>query len=52
MIHSALNKAFRDWGDIFGSATVAAALADRLVANSEVIILERSFRSKHVMADS
>jgi DNA replication protein DnaC len=46
------NKAFRDWGDIFGSATVAAALADRLVANSEVIILERSFRSKHVMADS
>jgi len=46
------NKAFRDWGDIFGSATLAAALADRLVANSEVIILQRSFRSKDVMADS
>lgn len=45
------NKPFKDWGDILGSATLAAALADRLVANCEVIILQRSFRSKETTAD-
>jgi hypothetical protein len=35
----------RDWGDIFGSITLAAALADRLAGNSEVILLDRSFRT-------
>jgi DNA replication protein DnaC len=39
------NMPFRDWGDIFGSITLAAALADRLAGNSEVILLDRSFRT-------
>lgn len=38
------NRAFRDWGEIFYNTTVASAVADRLAANSEVILLERSYR--------
>jgi len=34
------NMPFGDWGKIFDSATVAVAIADRLVENSEVIIME------------
>ena len=34
------NRPFADWGKIFDSTTVATAIADRLVHNSEVIILE------------
>jgi DNA replication protein DnaC len=34
------NLPFADWGKIFDSTTVATAIADRLVYNSEVIILE------------
>jgi DNA replication protein DnaC len=34
------NLPFADWGTIFDSTTVATAIADRLVYNSEVLILE------------
>jgi len=34
------NLPFADWGKIFDSTTVATAIADRLVYNSEVFILE------------
>ena len=41
------NLPFADWGKIFESTTVATAIADRLVYNSEVIILEgASYRKK------
>lgn len=41
------NLPFADWGKIFDSTTVATAIADRLVNNSEVIILEgASYRKK------
>lgn len=41
------NLAFADWGNVFDSTTVATAIADRLVYNSEVIILEGpSYRRK------
>jgi DNA replication protein DnaC len=33
------NLAFAEWGKVFDSTTIAAAIADRLVFNSEVIIL-------------
>jgi len=33
---------FADWGTIFDSTTVATAIADRLVYNSEILILEGS----------
>jgi DNA replication protein DnaC len=33
------NLPFADWGKVFDSTTVAAAIADRLVYNSEIIIL-------------
>ena len=36
------NLPFTDWGKIFDSTTVATAIADRLVYNSEVFILEGS----------
>lgn len=38
------NRTFKDWGEIFYNTTVASAVADRLTANSEVILLERSYR--------
>jgi len=34
------NLPFSDWGKIFDSTTVATAIADRLVYNSQVLILE------------
>jgi len=41
------NLPFADWGKIFDSTTVATAIADRLVHNSEVIIFEGpSYRTK------
>ena len=41
------NLPFVDWGKIFDSTTVATAIADRLVNNSEVIIMEGpSYRTK------
>jgi DNA replication protein DnaC len=36
------NLPFADWGKIFDSTTVATAIADRLVYNSQVFILEGS----------
>lgn len=36
------NLPFADWGSIFDSTTVATAIADRLVYNSEILILEGS----------
>jgi DNA replication protein DnaC len=36
------NLPFAEWGKIFDSTTVATAIADRLVYNSEVLILEGS----------
>ena len=41
------NLPFADWGKVFDSTTVATAIADRLVANSEVLIMEgSSYRKK------
>ena len=41
------NLPFADWGKVFDSTTVATAIADRLVHNSEVLILGgTSYRSK------
>jgi DNA replication protein DnaC len=41
------NLPFADWGKIFDSTTVASAIADRLVNNSEVIIFEGpSYRTR------
>ena len=34
------NKAFGRWGEIFGDATVAAAMIDRLVHHAEVVNLK------------
>ncbi len=34
------NLSFSDWGKIFDSTTVATAIADRLVDNSEILVLE------------
>lgn len=41
------NLPFAEWGNIFDSTTVATAIADRLVYNSEIIIMEgSSYRKK------
>ncbi|MCP4372279.1 MAG: ATP-binding protein [Deltaproteobacteria bacterium] len=41
------NLSFADWGKIFDSTTVATAIADRLVYNSELLIMEgNSYRKK------
>ena len=41
------NLPFAEWGNVFDSTTVATAIADRLVHNSEVLILEgSSYRRK------
>jgi DNA replication protein DnaC len=41
------NLPFAEWGKVFDSTTVATAIADRLVHNSEVLILEgASYRRK------
>jgi len=34
------NRPFAQWGEIFDNTTVATAIADRLVYNSEILILE------------
>lgn len=42
------NLIFAEWGNIFNNTTVATAIADRLVHNSEVIIMEGpSYRTKN-----
>jgi DNA replication protein DnaC len=46
------NLPFADWGNIFDSTTVATAIADRLVYNSQVLILEgSSYRKRAKKAD-
>ncbi|WP_245569309.1 ATP-binding protein [Desulfotignum balticum] len=41
------NLPFARWGDIFDGTTVATAIADRLVYNSEILIMEGdSYRKK------
>jgi DNA replication protein DnaC len=41
------NLSFAEWGNIFDSTTAAAAIADRLVSNAEVLILGgSSYRKK------
>ena len=45
------NLPFADWGKIFDSTTVATAIADRLVYNSEVLILEGSSYRKRPRKD-
>jgi len=41
------NLPFAQWGNIFDSTTVATAIADRLVYNSEILVMEgRSYRKK------
>jgi len=34
------NLSFAEWGKIFDSTSVATAIADRLVYNSEILIME------------
>ncbi len=42
------NLVFADWGNIFDNTTVATAIADRLVHNSEIILMEGpSYRAKN-----
>lgn len=42
------NLPFADWGMVFDSTTVATAIADRLVHNSEVLVFEgKSYRRKN-----
>ncbi len=38
-IHSALNSPFSEWGNILFNTTIATAIADRLVENSQVFLL-------------
>jgi DNA replication protein DnaC len=41
------NKPFGRWGEVFGDATVAAAMIDRLVHHAEVVNLKgESYRLK------
>ena len=41
------NLPFAKWTDIFDGTTVATAIADRLVYNSEILILEgKSYRKR------
>lgn len=41
------NLPFADWGKVFDSTTVASAIADRLVYNSEILIMEgNSYRKR------
>ena len=39
IIVTALNTAFSDWGNILYNTTIATAIADRLVENSEIFLL-------------
>ena len=42
------NLPFAQWGNIFDSTTVATAIADRLVYNSQILILEgKSYRKRY-----
>ena len=42
------NRPFAQWGEIFDNTTVATAIADRLVYNSEILILEgASYRKRN-----
>jgi DNA replication protein DnaC len=34
------NTAFSDWGNILFNTTIATAIADRLVENSEIFLLD------------
>ena len=38
-IFAALNSAFSEWGNILRNTTIATAIADRLVENSEIFLL-------------
>jgi DNA replication protein DnaC len=42
------NLPFADWGKVFESTTVASAIADRLVYNSEILIMEGSSYRKRM----
>lgn len=42
------NLPFADWGKVFESTTVASAIADRLVYNSEILIMEGSSYRKRI----
>jgi DNA replication protein DnaC len=46
------NLPFAQWGNIFDGTTVATAIADRLVYNSQVLILEgKSYRKREKQAE-
>ena len=45
------NLPFADWGNIFDSTTAATAIADRLVYNSEVLIMEGNSYRKRAKKD-
>jgi DNA replication protein DnaC len=46
------NLPFAEWGNIFDGTTVATAIADRLVYNSQVLILEgKSYRKREIKAE-
>ena len=38
-IFAALNTPFSEWGNILHNTTIATAIADRLVENSEIFLL-------------
>ena len=46
------NLPFAEWGNIFDGTTVATAISDRLVHNSQVLILEgKSYRKMEIQAE-
>jgi DNA replication protein DnaC len=45
------NLPFAEWGNIFDSTTVATAIADRLVYNSEILIMEGASYRKRTNQD-
>jgi len=46
------NRPFAQWGEVFDNTTVATAIADRLVYNSEVLIMEGpSYRKRKNQAE-
>lgn len=50
-IGSALNRAFKEWGEVFPNAACTVSLIDRLVHRCEVVAIEgESYRLKEAKA--
>ena len=50
-VDSALNRAFKEWGEVFPNAACTVSLIDRLVHRCEVVAIEgESYRLKEAKA--